>query len=181
MMNKPNKLIQLNLTDSTKKNYRAPCAVRRAPKKIMKLSTITGHLGWPIRILQNKKLGNIASRNKFYKIIERERERVNRNSHNVSMVLFDLALFKGNSKEKKNLIGQINNNIRSIDEIGWYDKNRVGVILPYTSSNGAREFSARICRSLNLIMPDAFCYVFTYPKENGFVDESNDNTERQTQ
>ena len=95
------------------------------------------------------------------------------------MVLFDLALLKGNSEEKKNLIGKINHNIRSIDEIGWYDRHRVGVILPYTSSHGAREFTIRICRSLNLIMPDSFCSVFTYPQEKDFFDDSDSNTERQ--
>ncbi len=145
----------------------------------MKLSTIIGQLGWPAKIFKNKDLNGIASKNKFYKIIERERERVNRNGHDVSLVLFDLALFKGNAEEKKNLISNINHTIRSVDEIGWYDKHRVGVILPYTSSHGAREFTARICRSLNLIMPDSFCCVFTYPQENNFGHNSDNITERQ--
>ena len=126
----------------------------------------------------NKNLYGIVAKTKFYQIIQRERERVNRNGHVVSMVLFDLALFKGNAKEKKNLINKISQNIRSVDEIGWYDKHRVGVILPYTSSHGAREFTARICRSLNLIMPDSFCCVFTYPQENDFVYDSDSTTER---
>jgi PleD family two-component response regulator len=112
----------------------------------------------------NKNLYGIVAKTKFYQIIQRERERVNRNGHVVSMVLFDLALFKGNAKEKKNRINKISQNIRSVDEIGWYDKHRVGVILPYTSSHGAREFYARICQSLNLCMPDSFCCGFTYPK-----------------
>jgi PleD family two-component response regulator len=145
----------------------------------MKLKNIIGQLGRPIEFLKIKKLSNIASKNKFYKIIEHERERVNRNGHDVSMVLFDLALLKGNAEEKKNLIGRINHNIRSVDEIGWYDKQRVGIILPYTSSHGARVFSARICRSLNIIMPDSFCIVFTYPQESDFPDDSDSNTERQ--
>ncbi len=145
----------------------------------MKLSTVIGQLCRPIKILKIRKLSNIASKNKFYKTIERERERVNRNGHDVSMVLFDLALFKGNSDEKKNLIGRINHNIRSVDEIGLYDNQRVWLILPYTSSHGAREFSARICGSLNLIMPDSFCCVFTYPQENNFGHNSDNITERQ--
>ncbi len=145
----------------------------------MKLSTIIGQLGRPIRILKNKRLSNIASKNKFYKIIERERERVNRNGHDVSLVLFDLALFKGNEKEKKNLTNKIKQKIRSVDEIGWYDAHKVGVILPYTSSHGAREFSARICGSLNLIMPDSFCCVFSYPQENDSGNEAKRTSERQ--
>jgi hypothetical protein len=109
-------------------------------------------------------LCGIAPKTKFYRIIERERERVNRNGHVVSMVLFDLALFNGNPKEKKNLINKIIQNIRSVDEIGWYDKHRVGIILPYTSLQGAQEFYTRICQSLNLHMPDSFCCGFTYPQ-----------------
>ena len=147
----------------------------------MKLSRIIGRFGRPIEILKYRKLSNIASKKKFYQTIEIEKERVNRNGHDVSMVLFDLALFKGNSGERKNLIGKINHNIRSVDEIGWYDKHKVGVILPYTSSQGAREFSVRICRSLNLIMPDSFCHVFTYPQQKGFVEDSDNDTERQAE
>jgi hypothetical protein len=142
----------------------------------MKLSTIIGQFGWPIKIFKNKRLGDIASKNKFYKIIERERERVNRNGHDVSLVLFDLDMFIGNAKEKKSLINKINLNIRSVDEIGWYDEHRFGVILPYTSSYGAREFSTRILQSLNLIMPDSFCAVFTYPKDNDFIYGSDSTT-----
>ena len=54
---------------------------------------------------------------------------------------------------------------RKIDELGWYKKHSVGVILPYTSSHGARKFSVRLSRTLNFIMPDSFCYLFTYPLE----------------
>ena len=146
--------------------------------KEMKISRIICQFGRPIKIFKLNKHSNLASKKRFYKTIEREKERVNRNGHDVSMVLFDLTLFKGNSDERKNLIGKINHSIRSVDEIGWYDKHKVGVILPYTSSNGAREFSARICRSLNLIMPDSFCHVFTYPQESGFVEASDNSSER---
>jgi hypothetical protein len=68
-----------------------------------------------------------------------------------------------------------------VDEMGWYDRRRVGVILPYTSLHGAREFSVRICRSLNLIMPDSFCELATYSKETDFVYESDSNAERQSE
>ena len=48
----------------------------------------------------------------------------------------------------------------------------MGVILPYTPSHGARKFSVRLSRTLNFIMPDSFCYLFTYPLEDKTDDDA---------
>jgi hypothetical protein len=139
----------------------------------MRISKLISKYVWPINVLKYKSLNGIKSRKDFYKIIERERERSNRNNHQVSLVVFNLDSFPDNGKERKQLISNINKGKRSIDNIGWFKKHSVGVILPYTSSYGAREFSVRVSRTLNFIMPDSFCYLFTYPLK----DKSDDDTE----
>jgi hypothetical protein len=131
----------------------------RLPKFINKLSLL-------VNVFKYKGISGIHSRKEFYRIIERERERAGRNNHQVSMIVFNLELFPDNSQESRQLVKNIIKEKRSIDEIGWYDKTRVGVILPYTSSHGARNFSVRLSRTLNFIMPDSFCYLFTYPLED---------------
>jgi hypothetical protein len=139
----------------------------------MRLPIIIDKLGWPLKALKYKSLKGINSRKDFYRIIERERERANRNNHQVSLVVFNLESFPDNGKERKQLIKNIIMGKRSIDELGWYDKHSVGVLLPYTSSLGARHFSVRLSRTLHFIMPDSFCYLFTYPLE----DKSKDDVE----
>lgn len=132
----------------------------------MRIPKIINKLSWPISALKYKGLKGINSRKDFYKIIEHERERANRNNHQVSLVVFNLESFPDNGKESKQLIRNIIKEKRKIDELGWYQKHRVGVILPYTPSHGARKFSVRLSRTLNFIMPDSFCYLFTYPLED---------------
>ena len=142
----------------------------------MQFSKLKNKLSWPIRFLKYRSLSGIKSKKDFYKVIEQERERANRNNHQVSLILFDLESFPDNSKERKQLVKNIMKRKRNIDEIGWYNKNSVGVILPYTSSTGARRFSVRLSRTLNFIMPDSFCYLFTYPLE-GQADEGIANSD----
>ena len=139
----------------------------------MRVSKIINKLAWPIGALKYKGLKGINSRKEFYKIIEHERERANRNNHQVSLVVFNLESFPDNGKESKQLIKNILKEKRKIDELGWYQKHRVGVILPYTPSHGARKFSVRLSRTLNFIMPDSFCYLFTYPLEERTDDDEN--------
>jgi len=132
----------------------------------MRLSRLINILVGPVKALKYKSLKGINSRRDFYKIIERERERANRNNHRVSLVVFNLESFPDNGKQRKQLIRKIITEKREIDELGWYNKHSVGVILPYTSSNGARQFSVRLSRTLDFIMPDSFCFLFTYPIED---------------
>jgi hypothetical protein len=132
----------------------------------MHLPGFINKLSLPLKALKYKSLHGVNSRKEFYKIIDRERERANRNNHKVSLLVFNLESFPDNGKERKLLIKNIIKEKRKIDEFGWYDKHSIGVILPYTSSRGAREFSVRLSRTLNFIMPDSFCYLFTYPLES---------------
>ena len=139
----------------------------------MRVSKLINKISWPIKALKYKGIKGINSRKEFYKIIDHERERANRNNHQVSLVVFNLESFPDNGKESKQLIKNILNEKRKIDELGWYQKHRVGVILPYTPSHGARKFSVRLSRTLNFIMPDSFCYLFTYPLEEKTDDDEN--------
>ena len=138
----------------------------------MRFSRLKNKLSWPFHTLKYKSLSGIKSRKEFYKVIEHERERANRNNHQVSLVVFNLESFPNDGKERKQLINNIIQEKREIDEIGWYKKHSVGVILPYTSSLGARKFSVRLSQTLNFIMPDSFCHLFSYPLQNASHDDT---------
>jgi hypothetical protein len=132
----------------------------------MRLQRLIKNLSLPVRALKYRSIDGLNSRKEFYKIIDRERERANRNNHKVSLLVFNLESFPDNGRESRLLIKNIIKEKRKVDELGWYDKRSVGIIMPYTSSHGARKFSVRLSRTLNFIMPDSFCYLFTYPLED---------------
>jgi hypothetical protein len=120
---------------------------------------------WPIDFFKSKYLNNIKSKKYFYKTIEHERERANRNNHQVSLIIFNLKSFPKDGIETRRLIENIILKKRNIDEIGWFNKHSVGLILPYTSSHGAREFIVRLSSTLQFTISDSFCYLSTYPFE----------------
>ena len=144
----------------------------------MRKSKLISKFARPLNVFKYKRLKGINSRKEFFKIIDHERERANRNNHQVSLVVFNLDSFPDDGKERKQLIKNIITGKRKIDELGWYKKHSVGVILPYTSSHGARKFSVRLSRTLNFIMPDSFCHLFTYPLEEKTDDAENKTNDR---
>jgi len=107
----------------------------------------------------------IYSKEEFKRIIEKERARADRNNHIFSLVIFDL----GASDLKKTniipLIGKIRGRIRFVDETGWYDDQRIGMILPYTSNKGATKLAENICESLGSSIPKLVCTVYRYPPD----------------
>jgi hypothetical protein len=113
--------------------------------------------------LNKRGLEEIYSMEEFKRIIEKERARADRNNHTFSLVLFDL----GSSDMKKTniipLIGEIKGRIRFVDETGWYDDQRIGMILPYTSNTGATKLAENICESLGSPIPKLMCTIYTYP------------------
>lgn len=116
-----------------------------------------------LNALKKRESGELYSKEEFKSIIEKERARADRNNHELSIVIFDL----GASDLKKTniipLIGEIRGRIRFVDETGWYDDQRIGLILPYTSNKGATELAENICESLDESIPKPVCTVYTYP------------------
>jgi lipopolysaccharide/colanic/teichoic acid biosynthesis glycosyltransferase len=71
---------------------------------------------------------------------------VDRNKHILSLLLFTVGKHSENSEALKKFLNLLVKRIRSTDEIGWLDRNRIGVILPYTSYNGAHNLARAICK-----------------------------------
>jgi len=99
----------------------------------------------------------------FDKIIKRERKRADRDKHQFSLVVFDMGPAEANFAAAKRIVRQIARRARNVDEIGWYDKLRIGVVMPYTHSKGAWELADSICQSISTTMPPPACAVYTYP------------------
>ena len=122
-----------------------------------------------LNALKKKESGKLYSKEEFKRIIEKERARADRNDHILSLVVFDLGASGSKNNTSIQLIENICGRIRFIDELGWYDKQRIGMILPYTSNKGATKLAENICESLDGTTPKPVCTVYTYP-----LDKLND-------
>ena len=129
----------------------------------MFLSKLTKKSKHFLNALKKRESGELYPKEEFKSIIEKERARADRDNHKLSLVIFDI----GSSDPKNNtivhLIRRINDRVRCIDEIGWYDDQKIGMILPYTSNKGATKLAENICESLDESIPKPVCTVYTYP------------------
>lgn len=112
--------------------------------------------------------GNIFSKEDFCKVMLLERERAERSSLQFSLIVLDLDLMCENSDIKPKVFNKISENIRKIDHIGWCDDNRIGILLPFTSVEGANKLIAKICRQIESPLFETMCSVYTYPDKSDF-------------
>jgi hypothetical protein len=111
------------------------------------------------------KANGICSPDTFRQIIEKERCRADRNDHRFSLVVVILnpEAVNGNGIRLKKSIHLIRERIRNVDEIGWYADGQVGIILPYTPTDGARKLAMEICSLLEPWVGATECEVYSYP------------------
>lgn len=118
----------------------------------------------------------ILSEKSFGRILERERERAMRNDHHYSLLLLDLSSFIENEEMVNFLIRIIADRIRAVDEFGWHDDKRIGVMLPYTSEKGADSVANYICQEFESRIQNLGCEVYTYD----IKDEMGENFQTQS-
>lgn len=100
----------------------------------------------------------------FQYLIDLERGRVNRDGHEFSVVLFRIT-DKAKSEKILNRMGRmISKRIRKIDQMGRYDENHLGLLLPYTSLRGARKIAKKLCSDQNIGMFIMDCDFYVYPE-----------------
>jgi len=107
----------------------------------------------------------ICSVEEFRAILERERARSDRSGGSFSLVVFDSETFETREANEHLLIKALYTRIRPTDEIGWFDKAKVGVVLPDTPPFGARKLAEEICRKISIRTQPPIFNVYTYPLE----------------
>ena len=112
---------------------------------------------------QNGELPGIHSVERFRSILEYERNRSVRSSQMLSLVVFNVGRSNTKSNGNGHLARALAVRIRSIDEVGWLDNQHIGVLLPYTSTTGARKLAEDACQSIATEVPPPLCTVYTYP------------------
>lgn len=123
---------------------------------------------------EDESLNSICcSKAEFRSKLKIERSRTHRNSHEFSLVTFNLKTLELNKKQVRQMIKTIHSRIRDIDTLGWYDKENIGIILPYTTSQGAKEFSNSIIDFMNEYKQESQYSLITYPPENNKNDDKD--------
>ena len=112
--------------------------------------------------LKMKIAGEIYSEEEFRRIIDRERARADRTNHQFSMIVLDLGYTNGNHNAIRLQFQKILSRTRKIDEIGWYDRRRIGILLPYTSERGAQYFAESLCELIDPSDGQCVFNIYTY-------------------
>ncbi|MDJ0804393.1 MAG: hypothetical protein QNI97_16070 [Desulfobacterales bacterium] len=105
----------------------------------------------------------------FQQAIAKERYRSDRSNHNYSLLILSLAIESETDERIGQAIATIRQRIRAIDEIGWYEENQLGIILPFTSMAGADRLADEICGIItNHLEPAEYlsCELFSYDPDN---------------
>ena len=144
-------------------------------------------------LLKNKKrdpLCGVYSEKEFHSLLEHERRRVDRTKEKFSVAVFDV----GDAETDIDRICQIPDDIigsaRSTDEVGWFDKHRIGVLLPDTPVQGAKHFVEYLSKNISSVLNPTAPKIYNYPsrylgnndqdlKENGISSLSPTSFETQ--
>lgn len=116
-----------------------------------------------------KTVNIIQSQESFRASIIRERHRVDRNQHVLSLLLFTVGKQNANGDTARQLANLLAKRVRSTDEAGWFDNKRIGVILPFTCADGAYKLAEEICNAINPEASIPEYTVHTYPS-NWYTD-----------
>ncbi len=126
----------------------------------------------------------IRSAEDIRSIFDRERARADRNNGEFSVAVFFLGA--RSSRTDAILIRILRDRIRATDEIGWLDENRIGVVLPETSRDGATRLADDACRRteerLGVSETGATVRfeVYSYPPASPFADITEGDASSET-
>lgn len=122
----------------------------------------------------NAKRG-LYSHDQLRAILARERGRADRNGHEFSFVVFDMGDAEADNPATHRLVEALICRVRSTDEAGWFDEQRLGVVLPDTPTEGAWKLADDICQMIAATAPSPVCMVYTYPSQ-WFLDDNGDSS-----
>ncbi len=114
----------------------------------------------------NNSIEHVFSLHDFQRLVEIERCRVNRNGGTFVVVVFRLEKIELPAKLLTKLVQGIYQRSRMSDQMGWYDDNHLGVILPETSQTGAQKFIEDLYRSNSNSMPMPQFDFYVYPSSD---------------
>jgi hypothetical protein len=120
------------------------------------------------KMSRNSATDLLIGKDAFQQAIAKERYRSDRSNQKYSLLILSLAIESEADPRIGQAIATIRERIRAIDEIGWYEANQLGIILPFTSMDGADRLADEICGIIaDHLAPAEYlsCELFSYDPE----------------
>jgi lipopolysaccharide/colanic/teichoic acid biosynthesis glycosyltransferase len=117
----------------------------------------------------NRSLRSLYTQEQTDICIHRERCRADRTKTEFSLVLFRVPRSIGPSRTALRLARTVLQRSRATDEIGWFDEETVGAILPDTTADGAGRFADNVVGTVREAAQRPQAIIYTYPS-SWFID-----------
>jgi lipopolysaccharide/colanic/teichoic acid biosynthesis glycosyltransferase len=111
-------------------------------------------------------IGIIYSPREFREMIARECVRAVRYHSRFSLAIFEIGTQDENSVLIRQFVRTVHRRFRDTDEIGWYRRGQIGVMMPFTPSEGAHQLAEHVSGIISsLTAPPPFT-IYSYPSDN---------------
>ena len=98
----------------------------------------------------------------FRAILNREIARADRYNKKISLIVFYVNGYD-DSTSIQFFINFLSSRVRLSDEVGWFDKKSIGVLLPDTSLDDAWKMAEMIRKEISHTIIQTSCRVYMYP------------------
>jgi lipopolysaccharide/colanic/teichoic acid biosynthesis glycosyltransferase len=102
----------------------------------------------------------------FRRMLSRERARSDRTGQGFSLVIFAPRDPRSVDGTLRRLAIVLQRRLRTSDEAGWVDGERLGAFLPCTPAAGAWKVADDVCAAFPIELDPPFCRVYCYPGVN---------------
>lgn len=113
----------------------------------------------------------LLSVRQFQRLLSRERARSDRSGDRFSLLVLVPSTSPKGTAFYSQLARSLHKRVRSTDESGWLDSERVAVVLPGTSPRGAWKLADDVCKNWSG-NPRPICQVYCYPSDTTQLDQS---------
>jgi lipopolysaccharide/colanic/teichoic acid biosynthesis glycosyltransferase len=138
-------------------------------------SRVLNKLHWMTRRVRRARiLSDLRSTGELQAVIERERAIVDRHGNVFSLLGFDVGNTTLEGISIQHLVRILRCRVRSTDEVGWLGGQRIGVVLPYTSSHAARKLADDVCKLVASSAPPPTYTVYSYPSQWPLGEDGNE-------
>ncbi|MBN1558021.1 MAG: sugar transferase [Lentisphaerae bacterium] len=115
---------------------------------------------------QSSGVSPIYTPREFRQLLDRECRRADRYRSRFSLAVFEVGTSDENSVLIRRLVRTMHNRFRRTDELGWYSRRELGVMLPFTPAEGAWKVAEYVSEIVAAVTsPPAFT-IYTYPSDN---------------
>ena len=111
------------------------------------------------------------SRKQFNELLKQERLRSDRSNHIFTLLLFNIGIQKKNTPLIRNLSEILASRVRFSDDVGFFDDQKIAVLLPDTSTQGARMLADKLSKEIGIYVPSLQYEMYTYPPCTYYWDE----------